>query len=164
MKILIRKAKVKDMKYLLSMSIDLLTYHESLWKDDKSMRKYLHRSKGYKKAWGKWILKGIKSPEWLVLVAEAEGGEIVGYSSSFIKKNVPIFNLKKLGVLGDFYIVPKYRSKGISSRFKNETFEWFKKKSVGHVSIFLNKPNKKAHEIYSKWGFKDYSIEMRKKL
>ena len=47
---------------------------------------------------------------------------------------------------------------------KDATYKWFRKKGVKTLSIKVYDANKFAHDIYKKWGFKNYHIELRKKI
>ena len=163
MDVIIRKATLNDVKSLISMANELTLYHQLLSKNNTDQQVYLKKAGNFDKMWKKWIVKNIKSHNSLVLVAEADL-KLVAYSISLIKQNVPVYNLRRIGSLNDFYVTPEYRGTGITSMFKNKAIKWFKGKGVKYVSIPLHKSNKKAYRIYRNWGFDDYSIEMRKRI
>lgn len=91
-------------------------------------------------------------------------GKVAGFNLSFIKENIPIFSLDKFGNIGDLYVKKEFRGLGISTKFKNNAFKWFKSKGLKYASIQLWDKNKNAHNIYRKWGFEDSQIIMRRKL
>ena len=90
--------------------------------------------------------------------------KLVGYSLAYIIKEMPIYVIDKTGHLRDLYILPEYRGKGIATKFKDETLDWFKKKGIKYASIKTRIVNKKAIEIYKHWGFFEYTVSFRKKI
>ena len=111
----------------------------------------------------KYLKKNIQGRNGLVLVAE-DNGKLIAYNLSYIKDNIPVFAMKKIGAIADLFVDEKYRGKGISSEFKKRVFEWFKSKKMKHVEIALYPQNKRAFSIYKKWGFKDYHIALRREI
>ncbi|MBI2079667.1 GNAT family N-acetyltransferase [Candidatus Micrarchaeota archaeon] len=163
MKILIRKAKLTDVKNLVYLSIELRHFHALLSGKNKTLIEFKKLKPNWKSIFKKWLIKNIKSKNSLVLVAEY-WRELVGYSLFQIKDNVPIYSITKLGHVSDLYIKKIHREKGVASKFKKEAFKWFKRKGLKQLSIMVHSDNKKAHKIYRKWGFYDYHTELRKKV
>lgn len=75
-----------------------------------------------------------------------------------------MFSIKKLGYISDLFIDEKYRRKGVSSEFQKRAFKWFKTKGIKYAEIAVYPANKKAVNIYRKWGFNDFHLILRKKL
>ena len=98
-----------------------------------------------------------------MLIAEIKN-KPVGYSINYIKNNVRVYKLAKLGHMSDLYIKKGYRGKGIAKQFRDLAWSWFKKKGMKYIAIGAHAENKVAQKIYHKWGFFDYHIEMRRKL
>ena len=163
MQIVIRKARPRDIRLLAPMWRDLTHYHTNLAAGNPARKEFTTMVRNAESLWRKWILKWIRSPDGLVLMAE-DGGKPVGYSFNYVKKSNPVYRVNKLGCMSELYIVPGYRKKGISSRFKNEAFKWFRKKGLKHVCIGAHGSNKRALGIYRKWGFFDFSVDLRKKI
>ena len=163
MAILIRKAKVSDSKFLVSLAKELMDHNRQLARNDKTRSELLQLVGNVSSLWRRWALKCIKSPNSLVLVAE-NGGEIVGYSLNFIKENVKVYKIKKVGHVSDLYVSKGYRNRGIATKFMKEALKWFKKKGMKYLSIAVHAKNTNAHKIYKKWGFFDYHTEMRRRL
>ncbi|MEW6529094.1 MAG: GNAT family N-acetyltransferase [Candidatus Micrarchaeota archaeon] len=159
MKLTIRKAKLRDVELLIPLALELMMYVRNLNRKKTTEHDILKLIPDVKKLWKKWAIKNIKSQNSYVVVAVVDD-EIVGYSMNFIKKNVPVYAVKKIGYVSDLYVKSGYRNKGIASKFKNLAFKWFKKKGLKYSSIAVYHKNIKAHAIYKKWGFFDYKIEM----
>lgn len=105
----------------------------------------------------------IKDKNTCIYLAE-DNGEVVAYSVLQIRKTLPIFRVQRVGHFSDLYVRPKYRGRGITSKFKEEAIKWFKSQKITELSIRVFDGNEPAHSIYKKWGFFDYHIELRRKL
>jgi GNAT superfamily N-acetyltransferase len=140
-----------------------MEHHLALSKNDAKGREQRKTVGNMKLVWEKWVRKWIASANGLVLVATV-GGEVVGYSLNFIKDNVPVYKVRKIGYVGDLFIQKGFRGKGIGSKFKSEAFRWFRKKGMKYASICVHENNREARKLYNVWGFEDFHIEMRRKL
>ncbi len=163
MEVEVRKAKAEDIPILVRMQHGLMEHHLALSKNDANGREQRRLVDNLGAVWGKWVRKWMKSRDGLVLVATADG-EIVGYSLNFIKDNVPVYKLRKIGYVGDLFIRREFRGRGIGSKFKSEAFGWFRKKGMKYASICVHENNREARKLYNEWGFEDFHIEMRRKL
>ncbi|MEK6982137.1 MAG: GNAT family N-acetyltransferase [Candidatus Micrarchaeota archaeon] len=162
-KFTIRKAKLSEIGSLSAMAQALCNTNKKIAEYLVFRTELLELVPNFQELWEKWIKKQINSNKGLVLVAEINE-EIVAYCLAYIKENVKIYSVKKLGHIGDLFVKPKYRGLGITSEFKDKVFIWFKKKGIKYSSICVHAGNKKAHKIYKKWGFLDAHIEMRQKI
>ena len=160
----IRKAKMRDVERVVEMWKEFRKEHDrKRIEENPKLRKHIKKKKGAEKIFKKWITKNIKSKNSIVWIGEADG-EIAGYSLNYIKENIPVFEIGKLGYFGDLFVRKKFRNKNISSKFKNKTIEWLEKRGIKNFAIRVHAGNKKAHKIYKKWGFIDYQMEMRKSV
>jgi GNAT superfamily N-acetyltransferase len=154
---MIRRARLSDLQHILPLWHELMAFH---------MRRtgpMLALAPDAEKRWGAFAKKNIRSPNGLVLVAEIDG-EIVGYSLNFIKNNVPVYRLRRLGYMSDLFVKEAHRGKGISSAFRKEAFAWFRKRGMRYASIVVHAINPDAKRIYRGWGFAEQHIEMRRRL
>jgi len=168
MAITIRKAISKDVPEILNLWKGLMLHHQKLVRKNREKKPLLGLVPDARGKFRKWVGQWMKSDDGLVLVAEDKearsGKKIVGYSLNFIKQGIPVFKVGLFGHMGDLFVKQGYRGKSISSRFKNAAWKWFRKKKMKYASISYYPENKDATEIYRKWGFLDYHIEMRRKL
>lgn len=159
----IREATLKDVPTLLRLWEDFMGYLDGIVKKNSKLKPYLVKKKGSSGIFGKFIRKNIRSKNSVVYIAEV-GGNPAGYSLIYVKDDVPIFRLEKIGYIGDLFVKKEFRGQKISSGFRDEAMRWFKKKGIRHVSLAVYKDNEFAHSIYRKWGFFDYHVEMRRKI
>ena len=161
--IIIRKAGLKDIPIIVKLWKEFLKYHdELLMKRNPKLNPYLVKKKTATNSFRKFIKRNIRSKNAVLYIAEV-GEKPAGYCLVYIKNNIPIFKLEKIGHISDLFVKQEYRKQGISSKFKNEAIKWLKKKRIKHISLQVYKDNDFAHSIYGKWGFDDYHIEMRRK-
>ncbi len=109
------------------------------------------------------VRKMIHSKNGLVLLSEIDE-KPVGFSTSIIKKNFPIFQLEKFGLIGDIFVREEFRGLGISSKLKDETFKWLRRQGIEKVSLNVLPNNSQAIKVYEKWGFSTILSEMRMDL
>ncbi len=161
---IIRKAKLKDVPDIVKMWKEFMEEHDKIVTSSESkLREQLKRKKEAEKLFKDYIAKNIRSKNSILFIAEVNG-EPIGYNMSHIKPDIPIFEIDKLGLVSDMFVKKRHRGSKISSMFKENAFNWFKKKGVKYASIILHAPNSYAHSVYKNWGFIDHKIEMRKKL
>ncbi|MBI4451921.1 GNAT family N-acetyltransferase [Candidatus Woesearchaeota archaeon] len=162
--ITIRKAILKDVPNILKLWMEFMKEHDGIiFKQTPKLMPLLTRKKDAAEIFRKFVQKNIRSKNGILHIAEINGNP-VGYSLAFIKDNVRVYKTEKVGYISDLFIKKENRTKGISSRFKDEAIKWLRKKGIKHISIAVHKENKLAYSIYQKWGFLDYHIELRRKI
>jgi ribosomal protein S18 acetylase RimI-like enzyme len=162
--ITIREAKIKDSAKIVELANEFMNnLDDSVIKNNPLMKPYLDKKKNHQDIFRKFLEKNIRSRNAVVFIAESDGIP-AGYSLNYIKKNVPIFKMEKIGYINDLFVKSEYRSNGISTRFKDAAMHWFKKRGIKYISLCVYNDNEFAHSIYRRWGFIDYHIEMRRKI
>jgi GNAT superfamily N-acetyltransferase len=166
--IIIRKANLKDLDELIKVWVKFMKVHDTVViKKNPKLKEHLSMKHDSKDKWIKFAKRMIYSKRGLLLVVEESNGKnkkILGYSLTFIKKNIKIYKIEKIGYISDMYVEPKYQGKGLSSKLSEETFKWLKSKGIKHVELTVFSDNIKAHSIYKHWKFFDYSVNMRMKI
>lgn len=159
----IRRADLKDLDLLVKMWKEFMEYDRDIVKKNPKIRPHRRKKENAHLIFRKFITEKMTSSDAIVYIAEVDG-KPAGYNLTFIEDNVPIFSIEKLGCVGDIFIREKFRGKGVASAFRKRAFAWLKKKGIKHATISLMAVNDRAHEIYRKWGFFDYRINMRRKI
>ncbi len=158
MKITIRKAKKEDVQRIRKID----TFEKEILNNcsplDKLDPKYKPK-KGEKNYYEKFILGKNK---WCY-IAESNG-KLLGYILFNIKKREPYWKIKKVGYLDLIMIDKKMRGKGISKLLFKKAHEIFKEKKLGYVKLTVQTDNDFAHKIWKKFGFKDFRVDMYKKI
>lgn len=150
---IIRKATLKDFEKLKAIRTEF----------------YLHEASTDKRVNPDWVKHGlgislgksIRSKSEINFIAE-EKGKILGYASSEIIPNPGWVSYKKQGHLYNLYVLPKYQGKGIGKKLIEKSLEWFKENKITDLKILSYVENKRARNLYRKYGFKEYMVILKK--
>jgi ribosomal protein S18 acetylase RimI-like enzyme len=157
----IRKAGLKDIDSIIKLEKKLIKHSDKIIKNSypKNLKDFYFNESRDEIA-RNFIKNAIHSKNGLVIIAEINE-EKIGYLLITIRNNFPFFKLKKYGKLQTIYVKEEYRNKGISSKLKDEAFKWCIKKGIKRISLDVLPNNFNAINIYKKWGFSPYLLEMR---
>jgi ribosomal protein S18 acetylase RimI-like enzyme len=154
----IRKARLEDSPQIVSLWKEMISHH-NVFRTSKFERMKPEAHNNFRK----FVISNIRSRNGLVLVAE-DKGKLVGYSLNYIRKNIPIFRIGKMGYLSDLYVKERHRGAGIASMFKDAAFRWFREKGLRHASVEVYFENKASWSIYRKWGFEENHVRLIRKI
>jgi ribosomal protein S18 acetylase RimI-like enzyme len=99
----------------------------------------------------------------IVLVA-VEDRKIIAYIRGTLAKTLHVLNVKLRGVIDNLYVEEEYRRKGVAKNLIEELIKWFKEKNVDVMTVHVYLLNSKAIALYKKFGFKEYSLNMNRRL
>ena len=160
----IREAKMRDVPEILKIWKEFMKYHDEIViKKDQRFREFVKKKENAPALFRKYVTKDIRSPKAKIILAHVNN-ELVGYSIALISEDIPLFRTGKIGCIADIFVRKEFHGKGISSLLKEHAFRWFKEKGVKYVSVSVLGANEHAHEVYKKWGFFDYKIELRREI
>jgi len=159
----IKKATEKDIAILIQLEKEFTEYHPKLIAKNPVLKEHLKKDKNFDNIITEYVKKVLPNKDEINFIAFV-GKEPAGFIHVKIKNNVPIFAMKKLGGLGPLLVREKFRGLKISSKLRDEAFKWLRKKGIKYVTLHVYEANEHARNIYKKWGFFDYKIEMRKKI
>lgn len=159
----IRNATEEDINVIILLWEEFRKYHDSNFLNKSKYKMHIESKEDAKELFKKYIIDNIQKKDAQVSIAFSNNIPI-GYSLIFLKPTVPIFKEEMTGHFGDLFVKEEFHGKGVASNFKKLSLEWFKEKGVKILSIQVYNDNLKAREIYKKWGFFDYHIEMRREL
>lgn len=160
---MIRKAKISDIPALLKLWKNFMNDHDKIvLSRNKKIAPFIKRKKNHIELFNGYVTKCIFSSRSLILVIELDE-KLVGYLLCHIKKGIPIYQ-EYVGYFSDVYIDKKYHGRGLSTKMFLEAEKWFKKKGLKEMTIGVFQDNPHAHAVYKKWGFTDFSHELKKKI
>ncbi|MBD3164279.1 GNAT family N-acetyltransferase [Candidatus Woesearchaeota archaeon] len=93
-----------------------------------------------------------------------KGKKIVGMILAQYFKPLPISKYSRKGYISNLYILKEYRKKGLGGKLIETALDWLKNNKTKHVSLEIHVDNKKALQLYRKFGFKDYTVKLSKEL
>jgi ribosomal protein S18 acetylase RimI-like enzyme len=107
------------------------------------------------------ILQGrMDGPDTHCIICELDSA-IVGYLVARIQDlNVPGEAIGKEGRVCDLYVTPEHRRKGIATSLYQEAKKLFEASNciLEGLTVYPTNP---AFELYKKWGFVEYSVNMK---
>ena len=153
MKIKIEEAKRKDINSILKLNKGLADY-------SRKIDNYYKHGKENVKWVRKWLRKGFGKRSLKILIAK-DGNKIIGYFTGHIEKPSPYVKPRKIGKIGQVFILEKYRGKGIGERIFRELVKWFKANKIKHIELSVDSRNKIGIAAWKKYGFFEYQKKMR---
>jgi len=153
MKIKIEEAKRKDMDSILELNKGLTDFH-------RKIDKYYKPGKENVRWVRKWLLKDFGKRNFKILVAK-DGNKIIGYFTGEIGKPAPYAKPRKIGKIGQVFILEKYRRKSIGERIFRELVKWFKANKIKNIELSVDARNKIGIAAWKKYGFFEFQKKMR---
>jgi ribosomal protein S18 acetylase RimI-like enzyme len=92
------------------------------------------------------------------------GDEPVGYLIGYIQDFIPVYEMKKIAYLSDLYVSDNHRGNGLATRMSRDFETWALGKGVDHSTLQVIHNNDRARKLYSRLGYKETLISMRKSL
>ncbi len=159
----LRQATLEDVEIIVKMWVEFMEYHKNIIEKEPRLAASLEKIPDATRPFAEWTKKNILGENSKINIAEVNG-EPAGYSLISIDDNVPIFKINKIGHIRDLFVRKQFRGRGISSKFRDLAYEWFKENGITQVKLNVYPQNDHAHNIYKKWGFFGFHLEMRTEL
>lgn len=157
---MIREYAPEDIKMVKQCIYELL-------EDDSVRQPYYWQTpeKAIKDGYLEYMLRWVSKSNGKFFVAEIKG-IVVGYIIIIIdddKDSSPCIKIKHLGYILDFVVLHKYRKQGIGKKLLDSAEQYLKSQNCGYVSLDFTTGNP-AFGFYKKYGYKECSTNMKKKL
>jgi GNAT superfamily N-acetyltransferase len=78
---------------------------------------------------------------------------LIGFCSAFVSYAESMYNRRTEATLGDIYVGPAYRSRGVGSLLLKETMEWAKLMEADDLRLHVHSANRDAIAYYEGQGF-----------
>jgi len=154
----IREAKQEDVEELFKLKLKLKN-------QDKEVDSYLRPVNEVKEMYKRYLIYDLKRKDndRITLVA-VKDKEIIGCIRGTLTKTLHVLNVKLRGTIDNLYIEEKYRGNDIAKKLIEELIKWFKKENVDVMTLHVYPSNAKAISLYKKFGFKEYTVNLNRKL
>lgn len=106
--------------------------------------------------------KDIRARNTHIFVAD-KTGKIVGFIELLIKKNDPIFKVRKYGYVNSCVVDKKHRGSGIARKLLLFGLDFFRQKELTFSKLNVYCTNAAAIRTWEKLGFKEISMNMLRK-
>jgi ribosomal protein S18 acetylase RimI-like enzyme len=147
-KMLIRNARPGDLDAILDIWREHMDFH-------RERNEFFTRSADGHVRFAEFVLKNMRNPDWLVLVAVSDE-VVVGYAMAAIMDYPPVFEIKKYGFIQDAAVSRAYRRRGIGTKLFEGMRGWFGKRGVVRMELQALSNNEISQSFWRKMGFTDY--------
>ena len=81
-----------------------------------------------------------------------EGDEIIAMAGAFIKDDIPFryYRGTRYGFIGDVYVKPEHRKKGLATSLSRSCVQWLKEKNITMIRLLATEAGR---PVYEKLGF-----------
>jgi len=155
----IRKATKKDLDIIVDFSCKLILEHEKRFSDFPRLSKNLHSKQR------RFFKKYITRKDAVAFIA-IEKGKPIGHLLGNEKKDFPVFaeSERPMGHVGNFYVEPEFRGKGVGKKLFAELKKWFKKRGLKKAEVDFITSNKRTKKLYKELGFQPHEEKWRIRL
>jgi GNAT superfamily N-acetyltransferase len=99
-----------------------------------------------------------------IVLAAVEDEKIIGYMTASIATRPPIYKTKKIGLIGDNFVLPQHRRRGVLSKMLDETLAWMKARGIEYAEHPIAAKNRLGRTVWKKRGFEAATIFTRWKI
>lgn len=132
---MIRPAKIEDAQAVAILWLDLVQYHRAL--DDKmplpaadGVQRYAQR------------IRNTVYDDWSQTYVAVEHDEIVGYVMGMVIDLLPeMFKDEKAGMVGDIFVLPERRGRGMGIALMDVMKNWFRLRQVSYYEWYVASAN-----------------------
>jgi GNAT superfamily N-acetyltransferase len=152
----VRKAKIGDVPRIAAMAVDFNRYLDNI-------DLYYPLSKDMKRLLLDYFRKNTYSSRSLLLVA-FDDKKLFGFALAKIRKTPLIWDRRPYGFISHMYLEKKYQRMGIADKFLSQIYIWFRGKKIKEVELTVLEKNMQARNAWKKYGFREYTLRLRKKI
>ena len=155
MEMTIREATPADLGMLVKLEIDYAEETGAMVPDDFRELEYPLSSDE--------ILRRLEGESYKIFLAE-DGINPIGYATCTVFNVTISPDLSQPeGKICDLYVCERYRKQGVASALRQAALVWFGSMDCVWETLTVHEANW-SKDIYRRWGFKPYSINMRKRM
>jgi GNAT superfamily N-acetyltransferase len=154
----IRPARSEDLPAVSRLAAELVRMHHRLDRDRFMLIEPVED--GYQ--W--FFARELKREAARILVAEEDGGRILGYAYATLEERDWNDLLDACGKLNDLYVDAGARRGGIARALVDATFAWFRERKAPRVVLLSAWQNPDAHAFFEALGFRRTMVEMTAEL
>lgn len=153
MSVIIRKATFEDLKPCLELWDAMMAEHQ---RQDARIR----LTEGALGAYRSYLSYHLVHSDSCVRVAEADGGEVVGFCLATINRNLPMFQPERYGYLSDLTVASGWRRQGIGRMLLEEISRWLGQRGVDSIQLQYYNFNAGGASFWRAMNFKPFYTRM----
>jgi ribosomal protein S18 acetylase RimI-like enzyme len=109
------------------------------------------------------MLEKYPARDFRLAVADLDG-ELAGFCFSYISRKPRYFRLQKFGFIGDLYVKPECRRRGIGHDLVKDAINFFARRKVSQIELLVSVKNRNAIEFWEAIGFSHLLTWMYKRI
>ena len=138
-----------------------------LWHDFMTLNAGFDNSfelrKGAKELFSREMAEKCPDPDCFLAIAE-ENGELIGFCFSYISCKPRYFSLDKFGFIGDLYVKPEHRRRGVGHLLVKEAIAFFGRRKVNQIELLVAVKNEETIKFWEALGFSKLLTWMYKRI
>lgn len=154
----IRKARAGDLETVSRLAGQLVQMHHA-WDPLRWMM-----PEGIEEGYARFFAGQLENPETVILVAEDEGGDLVGYAYAALEPRSWADLRDACGKLHDVFVAEKARRQGIASALTRAAMARLRELGAPRVVLTSAWQNRQAHALCRALGFRETMLEMAREL
>jgi ribosomal protein S18 acetylase RimI-like enzyme len=157
---IIRAYQSSDRTVFVRLMEQLMDYVSSI--DDL---KRIRRMPEFGESFTQRMLQKVAENNGIIYVAEVDGqvvGAVVGTMPEQTREDQLEHVPSKFGEALELVVEAGYKGRGVGTMLMNKLEEYFRENNCSILGVGVLAPNKDAHRLYSKLGYKDRSFYMTK--
>lgn len=111
-----------------------------------------------------WLPERAADPRSVLLVAEVDREQLVGFLVGTVEPEVPIFWVPECGWVHDMWVEPTQRGGGVAARLIETAAERFGAMGVRQMRLHTGMFNDSARRVFERCGFRPCVVEMLRPL
>jgi ribosomal protein S18 acetylase RimI-like enzyme len=151
---LVRAAQPADLPAIARLAGELVRLHHGF--DADRFMSVRNVEAGY----ARWFAKELDNDQAVLLAAEGDGGEIVGYAYGRLEPRDWNALLDAHGGVHDVFVAPEARQKGVARRLLEALVAALVEKGAPRVLLHTATANRAAQRLFRALGFRETMIEM----
>ena len=112
------------------------------------------------KIFQRWLGPITEDPRSLLILAEDDGGKLVGYLTAIIEKDMPIFVCDEYALIKGLWVEPEARHRGVGQAMVRRACEEFAAMGMPQVRIRTAAANDAGRRMLQSCGFRVSTIDL----
>ena len=157
--ITIRPAGDADVPIIGALGAMLMREHYSF-----DPKRFMKPPDNVERGYGSFLRSQMRNEEAVVLVAESDQGEVMGYVFAALEPTSWKELREAAGFIHDIVVAEQSRGKGVASALLGAAFDWLRSRGAPRVVLMTAEPNHDAQRVFTRLGFRRTMIEMTREL
>jgi len=94
----------------------------------------------------------------------ADDGGLAGYVAVNVSESAPVFSRGPTGQIGEVYVRPEHRGKGVATALLDRAHEWAADQGCERTALSVNVDNDAARSLYAESGYAPRRLKLDRPL